>query len=553
MSNDFPDESPGRTTPDLVLGRSEPSASPRSAPRFDFRQAEATDAFGRPQFDEHRNGGGARTLRSIMGMLRRRWPIILVCMIAAGGVAFFIEHGKPKQYSATATLLFQDPNLSAEFGGASLFQQSSDPTSQAATNLGLVTSRNIAASTAQALGKPATEGAVSAAVSAAGVGTSNLVSVTAKNGDPDEAAKIANTYAQTFIKSRQQAYRNTVLQARQLVLNQITQLSKTPGNAAQIRSLNAQANKLLSLAALQSGNVEQVATATPPAGPSSPHVKEITVLGILLGLLIGLGIALLVDQLDKTIKSLDEAEDMLDTPLLGSVPDSRPLSRSIGHAELDNRSDVEPFDTIATNLRYLDVERPVRSVVVTSAQPGDGKTTVAWNVSAAAARTGASVLLIEADLRRPQMASRGEYSNTEGLSTLLAGMSTLEETVLTVESPHEEAGANAQFDLILAGPTPPNPIGLLESPTMQALLREMQERYDLVVLDSPPVAPVADAIPLTQSVDGVLIVVRPGQTRRDTLSSLQVQFANVGAPLLGMVANGTRVSRGYANAYGAYA
>ena len=109
------------------------------------------------------------------------------------------------------------------------------------------------------------------------------------------------------------------------------------------------------------------------------------------------------------------------------------------------------------------------------------------------------------------------------------------------------------MDLILAGPEPPNPLGLLESSTMRTLLREMEQRYDLVVLDSPPVAAVADAIPLTQSVDGVLVVVRLGQTRRDTLSSLRAQFANVGAPLLGLVANGTRVSKRYPNAYGSYA
>ena len=488
-------------------------------------------------------------------MLRRRWAIILVCVIAAGAVALFVEHGKPKQYSATATLLFQDTNLSAEFGGATLFAPSSDPATQAATNLGLVNSHNVAAGTAQALGGGTTEAEVAVAVSAASVGTSDLVSVTATTGDPDRSAKLANTYAQTFITEQEQAYRNTVLRARQLVLQQVDQLSKTSGNSAEISSLNDQANRLLALEGLQNGNVQQVATATPPSAPSSPHVKEMTALGLLLGLFLGLGIALLVDQLDRTIKSLDEVEGILGVPLLGSVPDSRSVAQAVGHPALENRADAEPFDMIATNLRYLDVERPVRSVVVTSSQPGDGKTTVAWHVSAAAARGGARVLLIEADLRRPQIAARGDLPDNDGLSTLLAGMSTLDETILTIDLGRDEparAGAD-HLDLILAGPEPPNPLGLLESSTMQTLLREMEQRYDLVVLDSPPVAAVADAIPLTQSVDGVLVVVRLGQTRRDTLSSLRAQFANVGAPLLGLVANGTRVSKRYPNAYGSYA
>ncbi len=554
MSNHFPDESPGHPTPDLVLGRSE--AGPRRpAPRhYEWSNADATDALGRPtDEDEHGSSAGARRLRSILGMVRRRWPIILVCIVAAGGIAFFVEHRKPKQYSATATLLFQDTNLSAEFGGASLFEPSSDPATQAATNLGLVSSRNVSAATAQALGGGTTEAQVAVAVAAASVGASNLVSVTATTGDPDRSAKVANTYAQTFITEQEQAYRNTVLRARQLVLQQVAQLSKSSGNGAQIASLNGQANRLLALEGLQNGNVQQVATAAPPTAPSSPHVKKMTALGLLLGLFLGFGIALLVDQLDRTIKSLDEVEGMLDAPLLGSVPDSRTLSRSVGHAEIGSRTDLEPFDAVATNLRYLDVERPVRSVVVTSAQPGDGKTTVAWNLSAAAARGGADVLLIEADLRRPKIAAGGDLSNDDGLSTLLAGMSTLAESILTVDSGHDEAAGADRFDVILAGPAPPNPIGLLESTAMQTLLRDMERRYDLVVLDSPPVAAVADAIPLTRNVDGVLVVVRPGHTRRDTLDSLRHQFANVGAPLLGMVVNGARASNSYQGAYGSYA
>lgn len=510
------------------------------------RTTTSPDPLGRPPAPPGSESGSSAAVRAFLRMLRRRWPIVLVCALVAGAATYVVQSRKTPLYQATATLLFRDPGLSSEFGGGSLFQPSSDPAREAATNLKLVTSADVAVATARALGIPQAQ--VTHDVTAASEGNSDVVAVTATNPVPAQAARIANAYVDEFIQTRQEADRSKVLQARQLVLDQLNQLPADQRDGPQGASLRSQADRLLALAGLQTGNAERVAVAATPTSPSSPHVKKTTVLGVMLGLLVGLGIALLLDQLDRSVKDTEEVERLLRAPLLGSVPESRSIARSVGLRGPDDRLDFEPFDMLRTNLRYLNVERPIRSIVVTSALPGDGKTTVAWNLAASAARSGAAVLLIEADLRRPRMAESGDLPSHTGLSTVLAGMADADDAIVSVAGRH---GSDEEpIDVLPAGPVPPNPVGLLESNAMQRLIREMELRYQLIVIDTPPVAVAADAIPLTQDVDGVLAVIRLNRTRRDELENLRHQFANVGAPLLGTVVNGAKIPRSYREAYG---
>ncbi|ADB53710.1 polysaccharide biosynthesis tyrosine autokinase [Conexibacter woesei] len=505
------------------------------------------DPLGRPlTHTREQSGGGA--LRTFAALVRRRWLVIVLCTAVAGVGTYVLTNRETPKYSATTTLLFRDPGLSSELFGGSAFSPSTDPMREAATNLKLVTSGEVAEATARAVGNGVTAAQVAEDVRASGEGNSDLVSVTATDPDPARSAAIANEYARQFIAQRREADRSKVLEARDLV---VTQLDGMDTDSPEAENLRRRADELLTLAALQTGNAEIVQLASTPTEPSSPRVKRTTMIGAAFGLLIGLGIALLLEQLDRRLRSIEQVEDLLEAPILGTVPENRSIGRSIGDHGAARIPELEPFDTVRTNLRYLDIERPISSVLVTSAQPNDGKTTVAWNVAEAAARSGASVLLIEADLRRPGIAAAANLQTRVGLSSVLANICHIEDAI--VELPGgDDVNESYALDVLPAGPSPPNPLGLLESSRMRQLIADLKTHYDLIVIDTPPIAAAADAIPLIHDVDGVLAVVRLGNTRREALVSLRNQFANVGAPLLGAVINGGKPPASYLDSYRGY-
>ena len=213
---------------------------------------------------------------------------------------------------------------------------------------------------------------------------------------------------------------------------------------------------------------------------------------------------------------------------------------------------------LRANLRYFNVDRDNRSIVVTSAASGEGKSTVAWNLAAAAAEAGARVLLIEADLRRPSLAERHGLSAGQGLSGVLAGQTDLDRAALTIPlGEHTPTGGHTSFDVLLAGPIPPNPSDLIESNQLAKLIDSAQQRYDMMVIDTPPATIVSDTAPLIKQVSGLIVVSRLGQTTRDSAGHLQRHLQHLGAPTLGVVVNGVstrdRYYGGYENARGGYA
>ncbi len=206
---------------------------------------------------------------------------------------------------------------------------------------------------------------------------------------------------------------------------------------------------------------------------------------------------------------------------------------------------------LRTNLRYFNVDHDIRSVVVTSAAPGDGKTTVSWNLAAVAAASGTRTLLIEADLRRPSLSKVFEpWARPVGLSQVLAGESSLAEAAVTV--PVADWGSNGSgpptMDVLFSGALPPNPSDLMQSGRMSELLDQAQSLYELVVIDTPPTAVVPDPIPLLPQVSGVIVVTRLGRSVRDSAVLLRKQLDNVQARTIGIVVN--RVGRDTGTYYG---
>ncbi len=227
-------------------------------------------------------------------------------------------------------------------------------------------------------------------------------------------------------------------------------------------------------------------------------------------------------------------------PVLSVIAEERGASRQdIATDTPFRRLDTEAFRMLRTNLRYFNVDEELNSILVMSAEPEEGKTSIAWNLARAEARAGKRVLCVEADMRRPTLATRLDVGGDGGLSLILAGVMDPEDVLTTVSG----------VDVITAGPLPPNPAELIESQRMRKLIQWGEKHYDRVIIDTPPAAVVADAIPLVPMVSGVVILVRLGHSHRDAVERLRTQLANVNAPVLGVVLNGS-VSRRSEYEYG---
>jgi polysaccharide biosynthesis transport protein len=206
----------------------------------------------------------------------------------------------------------------------------------------------------------------------------------------------------------------------------------------------------------------------------------------------------------------------------------------------------EAFRMLRANLLYFNIDRPIKSVLITSALAGEGKSTVASNLAMAAAATGTRTLLLELDLRRPTIAARLELDSDVGVSNVLAGALSLDDIVEHVSVHPSLNGAGGQLlDVAVAGPLPPNPTDLIESRKMEQLIKEAERRYDLVVIDTPPVSMISDAIPLLREVTGVIVVTRLGLSNRDAAKRFRDQLAHLSAPVLGVVVNGMRGREAY--------
>jgi capsular exopolysaccharide synthesis family protein len=473
---------------------------------------------------------GQAPLDRIATILRRNAKLLAVCAVLVPAVALIYSLTQAKEYTASATLLFRDPGLDEKLFGTALFNQDDDPQRTAATNLQLVSLRQVSERTAVELKSTGlTADEIQSKVSVEPVGESDLIAVDAVDGEPKLAAELANAFAANYIAFRRDADRAKITEAQNLVQQELDALSEVERAGTEGQQLGQNARELEILASLQTGNAELVQPAQAPSDPSAPKTLRNVILGLLLGLMLGAALTLLREQLDRRLKDAGEAAAVFGLPVLATIPESRTISH-MGRGESVSSAGVESdaFRMLRTNLRYFNVDRPVKSIVVTSAAPQDGKTTVSWNLALAEARAGKRVLYIEADLRRPSLGGQLGLTTKSGLSFVLAGMVDVQTALQSVEG----------IDLLLAGPLPPNPAELIESERMTALVRWGEEHYDRVIIDTPPAAVVSDAIPLVTSVSGVVIVVRIERSRRDAADQLREQLTNLGAPVLGLVVNG---------------
>ncbi|MBM0225702.1 polysaccharide biosynthesis tyrosine autokinase [Micromonospora sp. ATA51] len=270
--------------------------------------------------------------------------------------------------------------------------------------------------------------------------------------------------------------------------------------------------------------------ATLPSAPIGPRTKLNLALGLLLGIAIGVGTAIVRNAVDHTIRDKSDAIKAANAPVLGSVPDETKVRTSALIADEQATPRAEAFRQLRTNLRFLSLDRQLTSFVITGAVPEEGKTTTAANLAIALAQSGQRVVLVDADLRRPRVADVFALSNGLGLTNVLLG-----------EMPVDRALQQWRVDLPLyvlaAGPRPPNPSELLGSPRLRKVIESLESSGMTVIFDSPPLLPVTDAAVIARITRGALVVTRVGRTGTDQLAEAVESLRTVGANVLGLVAN----------------
>lgn len=316
-------------------------------------------------------------------------------------------------------------------------------------------------------------------------------------------------------------------------------------------------------AALQAPNVHFIDQATSPVHPIRPNRPRNLAAGLLVGLVLGVTLAFVQEALDSSVRTPEEAERLINAPALAVIPvendgyrrrqlAGRPLStgsNGVGLALLKRPSSpvAESFRSLRTSVLLSTAPRPPQTLLVTSAQVGEGKTSITSNLAISFAQRGGPVLIVDADLRRPSVARTLEVSNERGLSSYLTGAHSLDEVLIRYED-------IPGLWVLPAGPRPPDPAELLSSHMMESTLKDLSKRFTQIVIDSPPLLLVTDAVVLSAMVDGVILVVASGSTARGALARAHRILENAGSRILGMALNkvDTRFDAYYGSYYGRY-
>lgn len=289
------------------------------------------------------------------------------------------------------------------------------------------------------------------------------------------------------------------------------------------------------------GTVQVVDRAEVPTRPVSPRKMLNIITAALLALLGGVGLALLLEHLDDSVKNQEDVEKYVKLPLLGVVPSVKANSKDIMEKDLlahrqPSSTVSEAYRNIRTSLLYTSPNQKSKAYVISSAGPQEGKTTTAVNLSIALAHTGKKVLLVDSDLRKPRIHKTFSVDGSRGLTSCLVGQDKLEDAIVETEI------ENLYF--LPSGPIPPNPAELLDSPVMRELIARMKSMFDCIIFDSPPLVAVTDASVLATLSDGAIQVVWAGNTSRRLVEMGKERVENIGAKMIGVILNNMRVSRG---------
>jgi tyrosine-protein kinase len=471
--------------------------------------------------------GAIRYLETI----RERWWLIALATVIAVLVAGLYVTVAPKKYQAEADLLVT-PVSNSDQGttGLGLITESNDPTQTVSTAAKLVATPAVAAATKARLHLAESPQALLTTITAEPIAQSSLVAVQAQGGSASEAARLANAFAASAV-----AVRTSVLHAeiqsqlpnlqRQLKALPLTEQTG-PG------TLGERIGNLQGLLAAPDPTLRIATLASAPSSPFSPQKKLALVAGLLGGLIVGLGAAFASQALDPRLRREEQLRELFRLPLLARIP-RLPNTRGQGPLPPSRLTPAatEAYRTLRATLAAT-VGEEHRSVLITSSSAGEGKSTTAINFADALAVAGHRVILIEGDLRRPTIARALGIQPVAGIGAVLVNHVSIEEAVVTTA----EYGRNLGF--LLVELTAASLADRLSLPTARQLVAEAQALADYVVIDSPPLTEVIDALPIAQEVDSVVILARLGTSRLNRLADLGEILAQGGVTPAGMVVIG---------------
>jgi capsular exopolysaccharide synthesis family protein len=427
--------------------------------------------------------------RDMVRALRAAWWMPALGVVLGGLAAVGVTVASTPVYTSGTQLFISTTDSSST---SEVYQGNQFAEKRIASYAELLTSPELAARVADRLGLDLAPDELASNISATPVSGTVVLDVSVTDASAEQAQDIAQAVGSEFIS----------------VVNEL----ETPAGAD-----------------VSPVKVTVFGAAELPLEPSSPNPALNLAAGLFLGLLLGTATAIARDRLDRSVKDADQAAEVAGAPAIAVILRDDELRTRHRFEPGSYSRGAEAYRQLQTNLQFLDVDHPPRVLMISSALPAEGKTTVAVNLALALAEAGQRVVIVEADLRRPRVTSYLGMVGDVGLTNILAGQA----TVADVAQPH----GDGSLVVIASGPKVPNPAQLLASGNMSTLLDELRAAYDYVILDAPPVLPVADSTGLAVLADGVLLSIRHGSTTREQLQRTRDTLDRVGATTFGVVLN----------------
>lgn len=513
-------------------------------------------------------GSTGMDFRVYLAIIRKWFWLVVLCTLLAGGTAYVSNRLATPAYQARTRLLINESAAAK----SSDYNAILSGERQARTYAQMLTNRPLMISVIDELELNLTPEKLANNVNAELVRDTRLIDITVENSDPQRAADIANLIAEKFIVQidtlenarYEDSKANLVAQIESIdeqiksVTADISALGKSSNTAerdrletslAQYRqtyaSLVQSYEQIRTTEAAGTSNVAQFEPAVADNVPVRPKITLNTALGAGAGMLLGLVAVFLIEVLDDTIRTPGDVTRQLGLPVLGMIPlykneEQKPISASQPLSPVSNA-----YRILRANIHFASVDRPINKLLVTSSNPMEGKTELVTNLGVVLAQNDLQTIILDTDFRRPAVHSRLGLTNHDGLANLFLEDNPAGQNFQTVDVPN--------LRVITSGKLPPNPTELLGSEKMGRIIDTLATQNDMLLIDTPPMLAVADAVILSPRVDGILLVIKPGVTRIAAARQVIEQLNRAKANLLGVVMNGMDVRRhGYYDGYYAY-